>query len=94
MLGSQWCLPEPPQGEEFRYQAVYSMTQNLANPVDLEGHAGRPAERREPAIRYYSFFDVGGNADDDYQSVGDHPPLVVSQDGDTCHRPLLTPSGY
>lgn len=95
-LGSKWCLPRPPQGEEFSFQAVYSWTQSLANPTDLEGHLQDVQQNGVSLLSnsYYSFFDVDGTADDNYQSVGDHPLLVVTKDGNTYYHQFLTLSGF
>jgi hypothetical protein len=103
-LGSKYCLPIEPDGS-FRYQAVFSWTSNLSNPIDLEKKdaAGNSvidevtqSGRSLLSNNYYSFFDGSGAAyvGNNYEFVGDNPILVVTKDLSEYQHQYLTLSGF
>lgn len=96
-LGSKYCLPMQPDGS-FVFQAVFSWTASLANPVDLESHLSEVEQSGQSLLsnNYYSFFDVSGGAyvGDNYENIGDSPLLVVTRDGKQYYHQFLTLTGF
>jgi hypothetical protein len=95
-LGSKYCLPQPPPGQDFKYQAVFSWTQSLANPTSLESNLGEVQQNGASLLSnfYYSFFETDGSADDNYQAIGSSPTIVVTKDYTTFFHQYLTLSGF
>jgi hypothetical protein len=97
-LGSKYCLPAPPQGQDFRYQAVFSWANSLANPTNLETNLRDVQQNGRSLLsnNYYSFFDVDGSADDNYQSIGSNPLIVVTDNKNygTYYHHFLTLTGF
>jgi hypothetical protein len=102
VLGSKWCLtPTTPGGNDFKYQAVFSWVNSLDNPRGLDNHWS-DVQQNGFSLGYncyYSFFDVDGSTDDNYQSVGDNPLLVVTNSDssgaqDTYYSQHITLTGF
>lgn len=104
VLGSKYCLPRESDGS-FRFQAVYSWTADLSNPVDLEKFdaAGnlvvKEVQQNGISLRsnnYYSFFDTSGGdyVGDNYEVVGNDPLLVVTDQYQHLYHQYLHLSGF
>ncbi len=72
VLGSSWC-------DDCNKTPVYSWTGNLASPTDLEKSIRSISNFPSGSTTqpYFSFFEVSGSADDNYQNIGNQPLLVV-----------------
>lgn len=95
VLGNKWCVPPG----ECLGQAVFSWTSNLASPRDLDRTDPRPILNPSGQCftgrPYYSFFDVSGSADDNYQNIGNNPLLVmVNAEQDQYYHQFLTLTGF
>lgn len=103
-LGSKYCLPIEPDGS-FRYQAVFSWTSNLSNPIDLEKRDDAGNIIIDEVVQngqsllsnnYYSFFDASGGSyvGKNYEFVGNNPLLIVTKDYSDYYHQYLTLSGF
>lgn len=95
ILGNKWCIPP----SECLGQAVFSWTSSLASPKNLDQSAPKPILNPSGQCftgrPYYSFFDVSGSADDNYQNIGNNPLLVmVNAEQDRYYHQFLTLSGF
>jgi hypothetical protein len=97
IVGSQWCMPGAPDNCEKL--PVFSWLKNLAAPTNLPepraiANFSTPFVASQP---YYSFFDVSGSADDNYQNIGNNPLLVMGNETgqqDIYYHQFLTLSGF
>lgn len=83
VIGHEWCTPSAPY-----WQATFTWTSDIAKPTDLEATKPIAKITASPGTYvtgrpYYSFFDVDGSADDNYQDVGNMPLLVSVAGGHT-----------
>lgn len=96
-LGSKYCLPQESDGS-FRYQAVFSWTASLANPVDLEANLDEVQQNGHSLLsnNYYSFFDASGAGyvGNNYENIGDNPLIVVTKDHSQYYTQYLKLSGF
>ncbi len=81
VLGHEWCTANAPS-----WQATFSWTSDIARPIDLEAtqpiaKITAPSGVHVNGRPYYSFFDVDGSADDNYQDMGNAPLLVSAAGG-------------
>jgi hypothetical protein len=93
LLGSRYCAPSV----NGPFNATFTWTASLANPVDLDGRAPVNVIQNGvslESVAYYSFYDSDGSADANYQDIGDHPILIVTVAGDTYKHQYLTLSGF
>ena len=81
VLGHEWCT-----SNRSCWEAKFFWTSDISNPIDLERESNKvtmPSGTCVTGRPYYSFFDVDGTADDNYQEVGNRPLLVsVAGGGD------------
>lgn len=99
VLGNKWCVPKDGCQGQPQGQAVFSWTSNLASPRDLDLTDPRPILNPSGQCfagrPYYSFFDVSGSADDNYQNIGNNPLLVmVNAEQDRYYHQFLTLAGF
>lgn len=95
-LGSKYCLPQQTDGT-FRYQAVFSWTASLANPVDLNGNLGEVKQNGISLLSnyYYSFFDANANnVGDNYEEIGDNPLIFVTTNFNGYYHQQLHLTGF
>lgn len=95
-LGSKYCLSPPAAGQDWQFQAVFSWVDSLANPTDLDKNLDE-VEQNGISIgsnNYYSFFDVSGSADANYQMIGNNPLLVATLNYNDYYHQFLTLSGF